>query len=139
MFLEMLQSSLGIYSVKLHGYVLMNNHFHLIVQTPKANLSQFMRQFNVSYTAFYNRRHKRVGHLYQGRFKAILVQKESHLLELGRYVVLNPVRARMVRRVEDWRWSSYRAVMARAPVPDWLDADGLLALFGKRRDRARHA
>lgn len=83
---------MAIYSVKLHGYVLMGNHFHLIVQTPKANLSAFMRHFNVSYTAFYNRRHQRAGHLYQGRFKAIVVEADPYLLELSRYVHLNPVR-----------------------------------------------
>jgi REP-associated tyrosine transposase len=70
----------------------MSNHFHLIVETPKANLSEFMRQFNISYTGYYNRRHRRIGHLYQGRFKAIVVDKDSYLLELSRYVHLNPIR-----------------------------------------------
>jgi REP-associated tyrosine transposase len=83
-FLEKLQGSLDIYSVRLHAYVLMDNHFHFICQTPKANLSSFMRQFNVSYTGFYNRRHRRAGHLYQGRFKAIVVEADNYLLELSR-------------------------------------------------------
>ena len=85
-FLERLQRSLEIYGVRLHGYVLMRNHFHLVVQTPRANLSEFMRHLNVSYTGFYNRRHRRVGHLFQGRFKAIVVEADSYLLELSRYV-----------------------------------------------------
>ena len=88
-FLTRLQSSLEIYEVRLHCYVLMNNHFHLIVATPKANLSQFMRHFNVAYTSFFNRRHRRTGHLYQGRFKAVLIQPNPWLLELSRYVHLS--------------------------------------------------
>src|SRR5438876_6091110 len=91
-FLERLRGSLGIYQAILHAYVLMSNHFHLIVETPKANLSEFMRQFNISYTGYYNRRHRRSGHLYQGRFKAVVVDKDSYLLELSRYVHLNPIR-----------------------------------------------
>src|SRR5882724_8554912 len=91
-FLERLRSAREIFSVRVHAYVLMSNHFHLIVETPKANLSEFMRQFNISYTGYYNRRHHRIGHLYQGRFKAIVVDKDSYLLELSRYVHLNPIR-----------------------------------------------
>src|SRR5512134_1186294 len=93
-FLERLRSALDIFGVRLHAYVLMSNHFHLIVETPKANLSEFMRQFNISYTAYFNRRHRRIGHLYQGRFKAIVVDQDSYLLELSRYVHLNPIRVR---------------------------------------------
>ena len=91
-FLEQLRSASEIFSVRVHAYVLMSNHFHLIVETPKANLSEFMRQFNISYTGYYNRRHRRIGHLSQGRFKAIVVDKDSYLLELSRYVHLNPIR-----------------------------------------------
>src|SRR5262250_1819125 len=82
-FLDKLQTSLQTYGVRLHAYVLMNNHFHLMVETPKGNLSEFMRHFNISYTAAFNRRHHRVGHLYQGRYKAILIDKDSYLLELS--------------------------------------------------------
>ena len=81
LFLEKLKTSMEIYGVKVQAYVLMSNHFHLIVETPKANLSDFMRHFNIAYTGAYNRRHKRVGHLYQGRYKAILVDKDSYLLD----------------------------------------------------------
>ena len=92
-----------------HAYCLMTNHYHLLVETPDANISEGMRQLNGLYTQRFNRRHEHVGHVFQGRFKGILVERESHLLELARYVVLNPVRAEMVRAPEDYRWSSLRA------------------------------
>ena len=91
-FHDRLQIALENYQVTLHAYVLMDNHFHFVLQTPQGNLSAFMRQFNVAYTGYYNRRHHRVGHLYPGRFKAIVIEAESYLLELSRYVHLNPVR-----------------------------------------------
>ncbi len=120
-----------------HSYCLMTNHYHLVVETPDANLSKGMRHLNGVFTQATNRRHQRSGHLFQGRFKGILVDKDSYLLELSRYVVLSPVRAGMVKRPEDWHWSSYRAMLGKAPVPGWLSTDGLLAQFGKRRAEAR--
>ena len=120
-----------------HGYCLMTNHYHLVVETPDANLSKGMRQLNGLYTQASNRRHQRTGHLFQGRFKGILVDKDSYLLELTRYVVLNPVRAGMVKDPLAYEWSSYRAMVGQAPVPAWLATDGLLAQFGKRRSDAR--
>ncbi len=92
-----------------------------------------MRQLNGAYTQAFNRGHHRVGHLFQGRFKAILVEKEAHLLELCRYVVLNPVRANLVRRLEQWKWSSYRATVGRDPVPPYLTVAWILGQFGSRR------
>ncbi len=94
-FLHMVSLSLNIYSVKLHAYVLMDNHFHFLVETPLGNLGEFMRHFNITYIGFFNRRRRRVGHLYQGRYKSILVEKESYLAVLSRYIHLNPIR--MVR------------------------------------------
>ncbi len=92
-----------------HAYCLMDNHYHLMIETPDGNLSLGMRQLNGVYTQARNKRYNKTGHLFQGRYKAILIQKDTHLLEVCRYVVLNPVRARMVEKPEDWRWSSYRA------------------------------
>lgn len=120
-----------------HAFCLMTNHYHLVVETMDGNLSQGMRQLNGVYTQASNRRHSRLGHLFQGRFKGILVDKDAYLLELSRYVVLNPVRARMVGLPEQWPWSSYRALLGEAPVPSWLAVDGLLSQFGSDRAEAR--
>lgn len=123
----------------VHAYCQMTNHYHLVVETVEANLSAGMRQLNGLYTQRFNRRHGQVGHLFQGRYKAILVQKEAHLLELSRYVVLNPVRAGMVELPESWEWSSYPLVMADTLSPEWLDTDWLLSQFGTQRNAARRA
>jgi REP element-mobilizing transposase RayT len=120
-----------------HAYCLMNNHYHLLVETPRANVSLGMRQLNGVYTQTFNRRHKRVGHLFQGRFKGILVEKEAHLLELCRYVVLNPLRVNAKTRVRDWRWSSYRATAGVEAAPDFLTVDWILRQFGQTRGRAQ--
>ncbi|HJT21285.1 MAG TPA: transposase [Nitrospira sp.] len=120
-----------------HAYCLMDNHYHLLIETPKANLSQGMRQLNGRYTQAFNRRHRRAGHLFQGRFTAILVEKEAHLLELCRYVVLNPVRANMVAHPRDWAWSSYRGTAGHLTGPVWLSTDWLLGQFGKRQREAQ--
>ena len=120
-----------------HAYCLMDNHYHLVVETPNANLSNGMRQLNGVYTQAYNRRHRRVGHVFQGRFKGILVQKESHFLEVCRYVVLNPVAAGMVKHPGEWAWSSYRATSGRSAVPDDLTVDDVLGQFGARRGAAQ--
>ena len=100
----------------LHAWCQMTNHYHILVETIDGNLSRGMRQLNGVYTQRFNRRHGEVGHLYQGRYKAILVQKESYLQELTRYVVLNPLR-RMVEKLEDWPWSSYPATIGLTKVP----------------------
>lgn len=136
-FLEVLAEVVTRFNWVCHAYCLMTNHYHLVVETPDGNLSKGMRQLNGVYTQASNRRHRRSGHLFQGRFKGILVDKDSYLLELTRYVVLNPVRARMVRDPGDHPWSSYRAMVGEASTPTWLATDGLLALFGKRRAEAR--
>jgi putative transposase len=114
---------------RCYVYCLMGNHYHLVLETPEPNLSRGLRRLHGTYTQWFNRRHQRVGHLLQGRFKSILVEKESYLLELCRYVVLNPVRAGMVLAVEDWVWSSYRGTAGMQAAPDWLDVSTILALF----------
>ena len=106
---------------RCHGWCQMTNHYHCVIETPDANLSAGMRQLNGVYTQHFNRTHRLVGHLFQGRFKAILVERDAYLLELSRYVVLTPVRARMVERAGDWRLSIYRAMMGLAPAPPWLE------------------
>jgi hypothetical protein len=117
----------------------MSNHYHVLLETPDGNLSRGMRQLNGVYTQRFNRAHGRVGHVFQGRYKAVIVQKEAYLLELARYIVLNPVRAGMVRSAREWPWSSYRATAGQAACPPWLATDWLLAGFGRTRSVARAA
>ncbi len=120
-----------------HAYCLMDNHVHLLIETPQPNLSRGMRQLNGVYTQRFNRRHRKVGHLFQGRFKAILVEKEGYLLELARYIVLNPVRAKMVKTPERYPWSSYQPMLGLAPVPPALATDWILDQFAGTRATAR--
>ena len=112
-----------------YAYCLMSNHYHLLVETPQGNLSKGMQLLNGVYTQKFNRLHKRVGHIFQGRFKSILVEKDSYLLELSRYIVLNPVRARMVVSAADWKWSSYQATIGQSAKPSWLLTNSILSLF----------
>lgn len=112
----------------VHSFCQMTNHYHLLVETVEANLSQGMRQLNGVYTQHFNWRHSLVGHLFQGRYKAILVQKESYLLELSRYIVLNPLRAKLVPSLDDWPWSSHHFVSRKHP-PTWLERNWLLSRF----------
>ena len=124
------------YNWLCHAYCLMDNHFHIVIETVEGNLSAGMRQLNGVYTQWHNRTHGRIGHVFQGRFKAIIVQRESYLLELARYVVLNPVRAAMCAAPEQWPWSSYRAMVGQAHRPDWLHTEWLLAQFGNQYAKA---
>ena len=120
-----------------HAYCLMDNHYHLVIETPDGNLSQGMRQLNGVYTQAFNRRHHRVGHLFQGRFKGILIQKESHFLEVCRDVVLNPIRAKTVSQARQWKWSSYRATAGLSDVRRGLTVEEILGYFGQRRRAAQ--
>lgn len=135
-FVDLLGEVCARFNWVVHAYCLMTNHYHLLVETPDANLSRGMRQLNGEHTQRFNRRHRRVGHVFQGRYKAILVQRGSYLLELTRYVVLNPVKAGMVGDPGEWAWSSYNAQVAREPAPEWLDVEWLLGQFGTRPGEA---
>ncbi len=120
---------------RCHAYCLMSNHYHIVVETVEGNLSKGMRQLNGVYTQYFNRAHDRIGHVFQGRYKAILVEKDNYLMELARYVVLNPLRARMVKNIAKWPWSSYPAMIGEAPIPVWLETDWLLGQFGRQKKR----
>ena len=116
-----------------YAYCLMGNHYHLVIETPKGNLSKGMRQLNGVFTQVSNRRHGKVGHVFQGRYKAILIDKDAYWLEVSRYVVLNPVRAGMVKEAGRWKWSSYNATVGVERVAGWLAVDRLLAQFNDKR------
>jgi len=119
-----------------HAWCQMSNHYHLLIETPEANLAQGMRQLNGVYTQYFNRNHKRVGHVFQGRYKAIIVERDSYLMELARYVVLNPLRANMIKQLADWQWSSYRATCGQESAQAWLQTDWILAQFSQQRSSA---
>jgi putative transposase len=124
------------YNWRVHAYCLMDNHYHIVLETADGNLSKGMRQLNGVYTQYFNRQHNRVGHVYQGRYKAILVEKDSYLLELSRYVVLNPVRAGITKAAEECLWSSYLVTIGKRSPPAWLEVEWLLSQFSLQRNRA---
>ncbi|MES9858337.1 MAG: transposase [Sedimenticola sp.] len=136
LFMEVLGEACEQYNWVAHSWCQMTNHYHLLIETPDGNLSKGMRHLNGVYTQHFNRKHQRVGHIFQGRFKAILVEREIYLLELARYIVLNPVRAGMVTGAEHWPWSSYRQTAGLEVSPTWFDSHWLLSLFTKRRSLA---
>jgi len=121
------------YGIILYGYVLMPNHYHLLIETPQANLSRFMHNLQTTYTIFFNLKYNRVGHLFQGRYKALLVDKDNYLIELIRYIHLNPVRAQIVDHPERYMWSSYREYVGTATN---IDPDFVLSYFDKTRAKA---
>jgi putative transposase len=127
------------FSWNIHAFCQMGNHYHMVVETLYGNLSRGMRHLNGEYTQRFNFRNATVGHLFQGRYKAILVQRQTYLLELSRYVVLNPVRAGMVSTPAAWAWSSYAMTCDDAPAPDWLQTDWLLSQLAEQRSVAVHA
>ena len=138
-FLDVLGRVVSRFGWICHAYCLMSNHYHLLIETPSANLSQGMQLLNGVYTQRFNRASKRSGHVFQGRFKAILVERESQLLELARYIVLNPVRARAAKSARAWPWSSYRATAGQVEVPEFLTVDWILSQFGTKRASAIRA
>jgi len=131
-FLDLLGQACERYYWRCYAWCLMSNHYHLVIKTDQATLSRGMRHLNGVYTQKFYRRHQRVGHLFQGRYKAILVEEDSYLLEVIRYVLLNPVRAGMTRTAGQHAWSSYRTMIGKTSAPVWLEKDEVLAHFGKR-------
>ena len=135
-FLENVAKAVERFRIKVHTYCLMTNHYHFLVETPEANLSRAVQWINVSYAAYFNRKRDRIGHLFQGRFKSILVDADEYLKHLSRYLHLNPLRANMVEELLSYPWSSYPAFAGKVKAPDWLETDWLLSLFGESRKRA---
>lgn len=136
-FLSYLSHSYLQYKIVIHAYVLMDNHYHLILQTPNANLSKVMHYLNTSYAVYFNTKRKRTGPLYQGRYKAILVQQDEYLHHLSRYIYLNPVRANAVKDPIEYPWSSYKYFVSSTPPPTWLQASFILSMFGKTASEAK--
>ena len=136
-FLSYLESSTVRYGAVIHAYCLMSNHYHLLLETPQGNLSQIMRHINGAYTTYFNIKRKRTGHLFQGRYKAILVEADTYAQELSRYLHLNPVRAAMVAQPEEHPWSSYRYYIGTTTPPTWLNTGFILGYFDNCRDNYR--
>jgi len=117
----------------------MDNHYHLLVETPSGNLPQMMRHINGAYTTYFNVKRARSGHLFQGRYKAILVDKDEYAKELSRYIHLNPVRAKLVETPEEYKWSSYQCYIGKENPLEWLYSDFILGYFGKKLSIAQKA
>lgn len=137
-FLSYLESAATRYGVVIHAWCLMSNHYHLLLETPAGNLSQIMRHINGAYTTYFNVKRKRAGHLFQGRYKAILVEADEYAAELSRYIHLNPVRAQMVAKPEEYQWSSYRSYIGQNKAPDWLRTNFILGYFGGNTPEAKN-
>jgi putative transposase len=136
-FLKILGDYHDRYGILIHSYVLMDSHYHLVLETPRGNLLKVMHGVNSSYTGYFNRKYGRSGYLFQGRYKGILVEKDTYLLSLSRYVHLNPVRARVVERPEHYRWSSYPGYIGKGKESEWVEYAWGLSQFGNNRKRAQ--
>lgn len=136
-FLEYLEMASDRFLIRIHTYCLMTNHYHLLVETPHANLSQAIKWINVGYAVYFNRKRNRRGHLFQGRYKALLVEADAYLKHLSRYIHLNPLRANMVKELHAYKWSSYPAFIGKQKSPSWLETEWLLSLFGSRTKQAK--
>jgi REP element-mobilizing transposase RayT len=132
-FLEYLASAAERYGAVIYAYCLMSNHFHLFMQTPEGNLSQIMRHIIGAYTTYFNIKRQRAGHLFQGRYKSVLVEADEYAAELTRYIHLNPVKAGITGKADEYQWSSYRAYIGVASTPKWLNPGFILGSFGKNK------
>jgi putative transposase len=138
-FVELLREASAMWRVRIAAYCLISNHYHLLVQTPGANLSRFMRHLNGLYTQYFNRTYKSDGPLFRGRYKSIVVESDSYLLELVRYIHRNPLQAGLVKRLEDYRWSSHRMYISRSNAVNWLHRDYVLSMLEADKQRRRKA
>lgn len=143
MFLELLRESHEMFRAVIHAYCLMDNHYHLLISTPDANLNRIMRHINGVYTQRYNRLEKTDGSLFRGRYRAILVDADAYLLSVSRYIHLNPVAASMVKKAQEYPWSSYLAYISKDGTrnqrhPEWLNTDYTLSMLGKRSKQLRY-
>jgi putative transposase len=136
-FLTFLSDVVRRHEWRCHAYCLMPTHYHAVVETPRADISEGIQRLNARYAQSFNRKYEVEGHLFQGRFHSAVVESRWHLVELSRYLPLNPVRAGICFRPEDWEWSSYRALIAMAPLPSFLYAQGVLSIFGRTSGAAR--
>ena len=136
-FLVYLASAVTRYEAVIHAYCLMSNHYYLLLETPTGNLTEIMHHINGAYTTYFNVKRKRFGHLFQGRYKALLVEADAYLAQLSRYIHLNPVRARIVARPEGYAWSSYRSYIGSAQSPPWLKTSFILGGFRAEADGAK--
>lgn len=136
-FLHYLETATGRYGAAVHAYCLMGNHYHILLETPLGNLSQIMRHINGAYTTYFNVKRKRAGHLFQGRYKAILVDADEYAKELSSYIHLNPVRSGMAEKPEEYTWSSYKYYVGKAKHPAWLKTDFILGYFDMKESSAQ--
>ena len=126
------------FEMDAHAFVLMSNHYHLLVRTRQANLKKAMHWFGTTYTQRFNRRHSRYGHLFQGRYKSIIVQNDAYLLQLSYYIHRNPLRAGIVKRLADYRWSSYPLYGYGKKAPEWLETQLILSQFSDKLDKHQY-
>lgn len=136
-FLSYLESAVTRYGAVVHCYCLMTNHYHLLVETPAGNLSQIMQHINGAYTNYFNTKRKRTGHLFQGRYKGILVEADEYALQLSRYIHLNPVRLKADSELSDYSWSSYPEYIGKRKAPEWLTTTFILGYFDTSQPAAQ--
>jgi len=138
-FIKVLRESAELWNLRIAAYCLMSNHYHLLAQTPDGNLSRGMRHLNGVYTQRFNRSHKKEGQLFRGRYKAVLVDEDNHLLEVLRYIHRNPLKAGIVKNLSDYRWSSHRAYVSQAKKWAWLQKENLLSMLTPVKSRQKRA
>ena len=136
-FLSLLRGSIVRFGWRCHTFCLMNNHYHLVLETPQPNLAAGMCRLNGTYARVFNHRYGRRNHLFGERYRAKVIETEAHFLEACRYVVLNPVRADLCESAEEWQWSSFCGTAGLQPPPRWLELDSVLSQFADERRRAR--